>query len=112
MSKVIETLREMDQEAALSLEMVALEYMRRRREDDSTPEDDDKLANCELAYAASDYAYWAADQGRPGSHTALLQPNNWPLPIEKWQPRSVRFALVAAASYCLAELTRHIRSAK
>ncbi len=112
MSNVIDTLRAQDPDAALTLEYIALEYMRRRREDDGTAEDDDKLTECELAFAASDYAYWAADTGRPGRHTALLKPNSWPLPIEKWQPRSVRFALLSAASYIVAELTRLIRAGK
>lgn len=112
MSQIIDVLRKEDPDAALTLEVIALEYMRRRREPDGNPEDDDKLVNCELAFAGSDYLYWAADQGRPGVHTALPAPANWPFEIDKWKPRSVRFSLISAATYAVAELTRMIRNAK
>lgn len=113
MSQIIEVLRESDPEAAVTLECIALEYMRRRHDELCTTEMDDKLTGCELSIAAQDYLHWEADQARPGSHTALTQvPTDWPFANQDWKPRSLRFALIAAGTYMLAELTRLVRAGK
>ena len=112
MSQVIETLRETDPEAAVTLEVIALEYMRRRHEPGCSMDGDDAHTDGKLGLAGLIYAWWTVENINPGSVANTIGPPMWPFAPEKWKPRSLRFALISVCSYALAELTRLIRAGK
>lgn len=112
MSQIVDTLRAQDPHAADALEIMALEYMRRRHEEGCSIEDDDKFNNGEFAAAAVAYAELGVEQtGRP-FNTKIGPPAQWPFDVAKWKPLSLRFAFIASGVYSLIELTRMIRAGK
>lgn len=104
----VRRLMELDQESVFALADIAAERVRQVEAEGWTPAHDDKHASRELATAAAAYAL-APPPSRFEQNSA---PAFWPWHLAWWKPKSLHRNQVRAGALLVAELARHLRSAR
>jgi len=103
----VKRLMELDQESVFALADIAAERVRQVEAEGWTPAHDDAHRTGEMARAAGCYALtgWTMPNDPPAMRY-------WPWHAEWWKPKSLHRNQVRAGALLVAELARHLRSAR